>query len=71
MSLRTGFLARCFHPFSTLVVSFGYGSPGEGEIPTPVAEVEPLKIGRPGLSVRGETKDGPEFTLKVTKEKQG
>lgn len=60
MTVRTGFIARGFIPFSTLVASHGYGYPGEDLIPTEEAEPE-TRVGRPGISVKGETRNAPCF----------
>ena len=72
MSVRTGFIARGFIPFSTLVASHGYGFPGEELIPTPEEE-KGLILGRPGISVKGKTRDAPPFVTSIhrTPEKKG
>lgn len=70
MTVRTGFIARGFIPFSTLVASHGYGFPGDELIPTdgvPGPEVIP---GRPGLSVSGETHEAPKFTTTGPQEEE-
>lgn len=62
MSTRTGFLARSFLPFSTLTVSFGYGSDSD-ELIEPEASPQPeLVPGATGPSQRADTFKAPVFT---------
>jgi hypothetical protein len=70
MTLRTGFIARGFIPFGVLVQSHGYGFPGEELIVAGEGEPEVL-VGRPGISIRGETRAAPRFVTSVHKTKRG
>lgn len=70
MTVRTGFIARGFIPFGVLVESHGYGFPGDELIS--IEEEEPrVLVGRPGISVRGETKEAPPFVTSVHRVKRG
>lgn len=44
MSLRSGFVARSFMPFGTLMVSFGYGGLEQGVIKAPVKRPEEVLL---------------------------
>jgi hypothetical protein len=60
MSVRTGFVARGFIPFSTNVVSFGYGGISDELIEPEPAPEDELIPGAPGPTQMADTLDGPK-----------
>lgn len=63
MSVRTGFIARGFIPFSTHVVSFGYGGVFDELYPLPVEEPPQVVPGTYGPAPRGtRTRRAPCFS---------
>lgn len=63
MSVRTGFIARGFIPFSTHVVSFGYGGVSDDLYPLPPVELPTLIPGTSGPAPRGVgTRRAPCFS---------